>query len=100
MTVIDLSSNIEALARQNPPELRLTREECDRIAHLSLLLAQERNKKGGSVILTGKDLLPYREWPEESRAAARRTIVRVLESLVMLGYLDLTLQPTDIEVSG
>jgi hypothetical protein len=89
MSIIDTASSIDSLARQTPPAIDLTREACDRIAHLSLLLAQERSRKGGgSVILTGKELIPYDKWPEESRATARRTIIRVVEALTMLGYLE------------
>jgi|SRR5580692_1088480 hypothetical protein len=88
MRIVDTASRIEALALQTPPDLHLSRAECDRIAHLALLLAQERNRKGGSVILTGRDLIPFEQWPEESRATARRTVVRLLEALAMLGYLE------------
>ena len=75
---------IETLARQAPPEVTLTRDERDRIAHLALALSQESNRRGGSLV----EQVPYPERTEEQRAAARLTVLRILQAMHMLGYLD------------
>jgi len=77
---------IERLSKQAPPEITLTREEKDRVAHLALALTQEGNRRGGSLA----EQVPYPERTEEQRAAARMGVTRVLQALHMLGYLDAT----------
>jgi hypothetical protein len=75
---------IEQLARQPPPEVTLTREERDRIAHLAMAITQESNRRGGSLI----DQVPYPERTEEQRAASRLAVTRIVQAMHMLGYLD------------
>jgi hypothetical protein len=75
---------IEQLARQSPPEVTLTRDERDRIAHLAVALTQESNRRGGSLVSE----VPYTQRTDEQRAASRLAVTRIVQAMHMLGYLD------------
>jgi hypothetical protein len=75
---------VEQLSKQAPPDVELSREEKDRIAHLALALSQESNRRAGDL----SPAVPYFELPEERKAVARQTIVRVIQALKMLDYIE------------
>jgi len=75
---------IEALAKKEPPPVNLSRDERDRIAHLALALSQECNRKAGEIL----PQVPYPERTAAQQAAARLTVVRVVQAMVLLGYLE------------
>jgi hypothetical protein len=75
---------IEQIARDAPPQIMLSKKERDRIAHLALLISQQENRKAGD--LTAQP--DYTERPEAYREASRLTVVRVIQAMTMLGYLE------------
>jgi hypothetical protein len=85
------NQELETLGRQSPPAITLAREELDRVAKLALLLTQEEFRRNVAAprIVTPDILVPYEDRPEQTRAGSRTTVVRVLQALTMLGYLDL-----------
>jgi hypothetical protein len=72
------------LAQDTPPQITLTREERDRIAHLAVLIAQAENRRGGDLTIQ----VPYEERTDEQKAAARLSVIRILQAMMMLGYLE------------
>jgi hypothetical protein len=75
---------VEALAQEPPPDVTLTRDERDRIAHLALEIAIAENRRGGNL----SPVVPYLDRTEDQKAAARLTVVRVIQAMTMLGYLE------------
>lgn len=75
---------IERLAKQSPPEVTLSPDELFRIAHLSVALSQESNRKAGDV----SPAIPFTEWDAGRKAAAKLGVLRVLQAMHMLGYLE------------
>jgi len=82
-------TSVGELASREPPRVQLSAEALDRIAHLAIALTQAEARRHG-VILSPYEAIPYRERPEDARASARRAIVKVIQALEMLGYLDLS----------
>ena len=75
---------IERLAAQSPPEVTLTPDELFRVAHLSVALSQESNRKAGDLTAA----VHFHQWEEGRKAAAKLGVMRVLQALHMLGYLE------------
>jgi len=80
---------IESIAKRDAPHVQLHSDQLDRIAHLAIALTQAEARRHG-VILSPYEAIPYNERPEDARASARRAIVKVIQALEMLGYLDLS----------
>jgi hypothetical protein len=78
---------VQALAKRSPPSVDLSPEQCDRIAALALALSQEGQRKSG-LVLTGWEAMPYEDRPVEQRAAMRRGVVRLIEALKLLEYIE------------
>jgi hypothetical protein len=80
----------DTLAKMQPPIITLAVHELDRIARLGLMLTQEeaRRNPASKRIMHPAMLVPYEERTEESRAAMRTSVVRVLQALAMLGHID------------
>jgi hypothetical protein len=53
-----------------------------------MLLSVEANRKGG--LFQDPNWKPYTSLPEEKRADMRRGVMRVVQALHMLGWLDAT----------
>lgn len=73
----------EQLAEQ-PPEVHLDKPALDRIARLALLTAAAMNRRERLV-------LPDVRWEDktpEQQAAARRGVLRVIQALASLGYIE------------
>jgi hypothetical protein len=85
----ELHLPIESLASKSPPDIALGRDELERIAHLARALHQHAQRAGHVVFSPDVDLRPYPELPEAQRIAMRNAVLRVLQSLVMLGWIDL-----------
>lgn len=75
---------IERLAKQSPPEVTLSPDELFRVAHLSVALSQESNRKAGDMTVA----IPFDQWDAGRKAAAKLGVLRVLQALHMLGYLE------------
>lgn len=65
------------LARQQPPETNLTREDLDAVGHLAMLLQQGTTAKDGYLTL-----------PEERRQAIRGGVLRIVQAMVLLGWIE------------
>jgi hypothetical protein len=85
---IDVDTPIEVLSRERPPDVGISREELDRIAALAVALNLEIQKREGILVSGLRDEVPYGARPDEVRAASRRTIKRVVEALMILGYIE------------
>jgi len=83
----------DELAEMQPPTIALSQHDLDRIARLALHLTQAELRRNGAAARLNRApgaLVPYEERPEEQRAASRTTIVRILQALTMLGYIDVS----------
>jgi hypothetical protein len=76
---------VEQLARLPRPETNLSRENLDEVAALALALMQHDLSVSEQI---GADLRTYTERSEEERARMRRGAHRVLQALVLLGWID------------
>jgi hypothetical protein len=70
----------------DPPKPDLSAHALDELAELALMLAQEDAKTQG--VRHPRAFIPYREQPAEARANQRAGVYRVLQALVMLGYIE------------
>ena len=82
----------DALAEMQPPTVALSDGDLDRIARLALMLTQAELRRNPSAqrFAAPAMAVPYEERPEAQRAASRTTVVRVLQALTMLGYIDVS----------
>jgi hypothetical protein len=78
---------LEVLAKDKPPPVTLSVDEQRRVACLALMLTQEAARRE-SLVLSSAQLLPWHERPEEAREAMRMGVVRVVQALSMLGYIE------------
>jgi len=78
---------IENLARHAPPELvNVTPDALDAIAHLTNELARRANL----IAVPGSSTwVPYRERSEVQRRTYRVTVMRLIQAMVMLGWIEL-----------
>lgn len=76
---------VEALVHVPAPEMNVDRSQLDRIA----CLAYERQRAKIPAFIVSVDVPPYVELPEASREMLRLATQRTLESLVLLGWIDL-----------
>jgi hypothetical protein len=83
----DVPMGDSLLATQEPPRVDLPKESLDRIARLSLALTQAQIARA-RVVVTAGELVPYDERPDQARANMRAGVVRVIQALILLGYID------------
>jgi hypothetical protein len=90
MPILTPQESVESLAAQIPPEITLSPEEQDRIAHLALALTQEAKRRRDALRIDVDDrgMVPYRERDAQQRANMRAGVIRVVQALQMLGYLE------------
>jgi hypothetical protein len=69
------------------PDLGLTLEQADEIADLARRITIRRAREAG-LVLAPSDAAAYTELPATRRAAMRAGVVRVMEALVLLGWID------------
>jgi hypothetical protein len=82
MPLLDLP--IEQLANEAPPNLAISDGELDRIADLAYELA--RKAQAGAGIIHG--MPPYRERTPSSRKTIRDGVKRVVQAMVLLGWIE------------
>jgi len=70
----------------DPPKPELSKQALDELAELALALAQEDAK--GQGVRHPRAFVPYMQQPEEARANQRAGVYRVVQALVMLGYIE------------
>jgi len=75
-----------ATNRSDPPKPELSTHALDELAELALLLAQQDAEKQG--VRHPRAFIPYREQQPEARANQRAGVYRVVQALVLLGYID------------
>jgi len=80
-------SALSHLAQQPLPETSLGPDGADQVAHLALMIAQRLAAQHATVI-PPHSARPYRERSEQERMAMRIGVLRVLEALVLLGWID------------
>jgi hypothetical protein len=67
-----------------PPKLDISREQLDELAALGLELSQRELPD----VATPAMMTPYKERPENVRANMRAGVYRVLQALVILGWIE------------
>jgi hypothetical protein len=75
----------DELLAQEPPEVHLSRDELNRVARLALLVAIAMNRRE-------RLLGPEVRWEDktpEAQGAARLGVLRVIQALALLGYLEI-----------
>jgi hypothetical protein len=77
---------IESLAKQSPPTIAMSRTDCDTVAKLAMLLAQESQRAEGQVLAFPHPT--YESLTPDTRASMRGGVVRVVQALAMLGWID------------
>lgn len=68
------------------PKLDLSKEALDELANLALTIAQEDARKAG--VRPAKAFAPYTAQSEDTRANQRAGVYRVIQAMVLLGYLE------------
>jgi hypothetical protein len=77
---------LEALCA-NLPSVELSPEAADEIAALARIITQVRARKVG-IIQDERHSRPYESIPPDEREAMRFAVIRVIQALVLLGYLE------------
>jgi len=80
-------SALAQLAQQFLPETSLGNDAADQVAHLSLLIAQRLATENAAVISPAM-MRPYRERSGSERLAMRQGVLRIVQALVLLGWID------------
>ena len=75
---------LSALAKQKPPDIGLSNGAADEIACLAYMLAQEELRAVDPLV--GRS--PWADAPVSSRLKMRAGVVRVVQALVLLGYIE------------
>lgn len=77
---------LPTLAKQTIPDVSPTLgdEGPDQIAELARLIDQEERTRGGML----DSQVPYHELPKRQRLALRVSVIRVVQAMVMLGYIE------------
>ena len=75
------------LAALQPPALSLTDAQLDELADMALQLSHKEAERTRRVLLA-HEARSYRERTDGERRAARATVARVVQALVMLGYIE------------
>jgi hypothetical protein len=84
MSTLDLP--LEALASGPEPSIdNLDADAANRIAELARLLAQKSARANGDL---AADFRPYLELDEKTRSRMRNGVIRVVQALVLLEYID------------
>ena len=81
-TTIELSALTSDL-----PRIELSEAACDEIACLARIITQVRARKAG-IVQDERHLRPYEAIPPDERQAMRFAVIRVLQALVLLGYIE------------
>jgi hypothetical protein len=86
MTILTAEVSIEQLAGGELPNVgNIDGYHLDRIVALARLLSQNLARERGDL---GTDLRPFGELDEQTRDRMRGAVVRVLQALVLLGWLE------------
>lgn len=78
--------NLDSLAL-SPPDVELTPEAADEVADLARRITQVMARNAG-ITLDERHVRPYAACTANERAAMRLGAIRVVQSLVLLGYLE------------
>jgi predicted GNAT superfamily acetyltransferase len=81
MTTNRIATNLDDV-----PKPDLSQGALDELAELALRLAQKDAEKQG--VRPPRAFIPYREQQPEARANQRAGVYRVVQALVLLGYID------------
>ena len=71
---------------RSAPHLDVSREQLDNIAAVAMSIAQA--DLTGEVVPYERLLIPYAELPEQKRADIRALCYRIVQALVMLGWIE------------
>jgi len=77
---LKLTESDQALARR-APKLDIGNDALDDIGRLALLISQEEGCEGLVKV-------PYHELPERTRANQRATVLRIIQAMVLLGWIE------------
>lgn len=80
-SIIELAPSLDGA-----PKVELTKEQLDTIAATALALAQR--DVGTAGVRPERMLRPYQEQSEQKRADQRAGVYRVVQALIMHGYID------------
>lgn len=86
--IISVRPNIENLA-EHPPRIAVSREQADEIAALTLLISQKELRRRNPPGLVLSDLVPFSERSEADRTILAGHVIRTLQALVLLGWIEL-----------
>lgn len=85
--VIPVRPHIENLA-DNPPRLQVSDDQAREIAALALLISQKQLRRRMPAGLVMTDLVPFHERSEADRSILAGHVLRVLQALVLLGWIE------------
>ena len=75
-----------ATNRDDAPTIALGADALDALAELAVRLAQRDAETQG--VRHPRAFIPYRDQPSEARANQRAGVYRVLQALILLGYIE------------
>lgn len=79
--------HLENLA-DNPPRLAVSDEHAREIAALALLISQKELRRRMPPGLVVQDLIPFAERSEADRKILAGHVLRVLQALILLGWIE------------
>ena len=82
-TSLRLTESDQALARRAPKLENLGADSLDDIGRLALLISQVEGCESSLV-----QPVPYHELPERTRANQRATVLRIVQAMVLLGWIE------------
>jgi len=81
MRSLRLTESDQDLARKAPKLENLSADSLDDIGRLALLISQVEGCEGLVKV-------PYHELPERTRANQRATVLRIVQAMVLLGWIE------------
>lgn len=78
----------EQLAHHAPKLDGITAEELERVARVAYRVSQVEAERTAKILPPGTVLKPWREKTARERVEAVATVTRILQSLVLLGWLE------------
>jgi hypothetical protein len=83
MPALVTDSALEYLSSQPLPPLAFDETHAEQVAHLALLIAQK-----GARVLPAQLARPFRDRTESERIAMQLGVLRVVQALVLLGWIE------------
>lgn len=83
--LLELDDRDEERLAHAAPKLSLTPDACERIARVAYRISQVEAERARKVLPPGTILKPWRGFSARERAEAAATVLRIVQSLVLLG---------------